>query len=301
MQFLQVSDACTSLTFSPTGEFLASTHVCNLGIYLWSNRTLYSHVSLKAIQPEDKIPLISLPGSTVDAVPEQPESNEVTAMDDDEDEADADKEYVSPDQLSSKLITMSALATSRWLNLLNIDIVKRRNKPREAPKTPAAAPFFLPTVSSLQPQFDFSDVQQQRDNSKLLAHPDFRNLTPFGQMLLRTGETHDYDEIVEKLKSMGPSSIDVEVQSLAFDMKYAVPMLLQFMKLITVMLKIKKDFELAQAYLSLFLKCHGPLIAEESELSDYLEDLQKVQLKSWKVLREKLFYNLSVVQHLKRT
>ena len=242
--------------------------------------------------------MISLPGSTHDT-DEQTNTDESMAIDDDEE--DDDQEYISPDQLSSKLITMSALATSRWLNLLNIDIVKKRNKPKDAPKTPAAAPFFLPTVSALTPQFDFSDVQKNQDSSKLLAHPDFQNVTPFGRILQKTIETDDFTEAVEKIKSMGPSAIDMEVQSLAFDMRCAVPMLLQFMKMIKFMLKSKKDFELAQAYLSLFLKSHGTMITEEKELADFLEEFHKVQLKSWKVLREKLFYNLSVVQHLKRT
>jgi U3 small nucleolar RNA-associated protein 21 len=280
-----------------TGEYLATIHVCNLGICLWSNRTLYSHVSLKAINSEENIPLISLPGSTADTIVEIQDNELIEIEEDNED----DQEYVSPDQLSSKLITMSALAISRWQNLLNIDVIKRKNKPKEAPKAPASAPFFLPTIAALQPQFDFSDVKTVKDDSKLLAHPDFQNLTPFGRILHKTIGTDDYTEVIESLKNMGPNAIDLEVQSLAFDVKCSVTMLLQFMKMLRFMLKNKKNFELAQAYLSLFLKSHGNIITEEKELSDYLEKFEKVQLKSWSILREKLFYNLSVVQHLKRT
>ncbi|XP_014218088.1 WD repeat-containing protein 36 [Copidosoma floridanum] len=300
IDIFQVPDACTSLTFSPTGEFLASTHVCNLGIYLWSNRTLYSHVSLKAVKDTDQIPLISLPNSSKDK--SQNANEEESIVIDDDEVKDVDSEdYVSPDQLNSKLITMSALATSRWLNLLNIDIVKRRNKPREPLKTPAAAPFFLPTISGLQPQFDFSDVQTENANSKLVRHPEFKITTPFGKLLEKSIESDEFSDLVEKLKSMGPSDIDKVVQELAFDMMSMVPFMLQFMKMLKFMLKSKKDFELAQAYLSLFLKYHGTVIASEKELADFLGEFQKSQLKSWKVLREKIFYNLSVVQHLKRT
>ena len=297
---MKVPEACISLTFSPTGEYLASAHVCNLGIFLWSNRTLYSHVSLKAIRSEENIPTISLPGSSADTIIANESVNESMAIDNDTEDEEEVKDYESPEQLSSKLITMSALAASRWQNLLNIDIVKRRNKPKEAPKAPAAAPFFLPTVSAPQLTFDFSDIQNQQDNGRLLPHPDFQNLTAFGKMLKKSMETEDYSEAVQSLKDMGPSAIDLEVQTLAFDMASAVPMLLQFMKMLRSMLKSKKDFELAQAYLSLFLKNHGSMIAEESDLAEYLEELQKVQIRSWKVLREKMFYNLSVVQFLKR-
>ncbi|XP_058788671.1 WD repeat-containing protein 36 [Phymastichus coffea] len=300
IDIFQVPDACISLSFSPTGEFLASTHVCNLGIHLWSNRTLYSHVSLKAIKSEDKIPSISLPGSTVDII-EETDEHAVMQIDDDSEDDEDSKEYISPIQLSSKLITLSGLAASRWLNLLDIDLVKKRNKPKEAPKVPKAAPFFLPTVAGLQTKFDFSDVQNNKDNSKLLIHPDFQNLTPFGRLLQKSVESNNFTEAVAKLKEMGPSAVDAEIQTLAFDLQIATPMLLQFMKLLKSMLKSKVDFELAQSYLALFLKQHGTMITEEQELADYLEELEKVQLKSWNVLSEKLSYNLSVVQHLKRT
>ena len=51
----------TSLTFSPTGDFLASTHVDDLGIYLWTNKTLYSHISLSPLPPHFTPSTIELP------------------------------------------------------------------------------------------------------------------------------------------------------------------------------------------------------------------------------------------------
>ncbi|KAJ8674862.1 hypothetical protein QAD02_010648 [Eretmocerus hayati] len=301
VDIFKVPEACISLSFSPTGEFLATAHVCNLGIHLWSNRTLYSHVSLKAITSVEKIPSISLPGTTAECLAETEDSSICVDLDDDEHIDDGSEDYKSPQYLDSKLVTMSALASSRWLNLLNIDIVRKKNKPKEAPKAPAAAPFFLPTVAALQPTFDFSDAKNQQDKSQLIAHPDFESLTPFGRILERTITTNNFDEVIEKLKSMGPNAIDLELQSLAFDLKSSVPLMLQFMKMIRCMMKSKKDFELAQAYLSLFLKRHGTTISDEEELSQCLSELQRVQMKSWMMLREKLFYNMSIVQYLKST
>lgn len=40
---------CTSLSMSPTGDFLATTHVGELGVFLWANRLLYERVFLKPI------------------------------------------------------------------------------------------------------------------------------------------------------------------------------------------------------------------------------------------------------------
>nr|XP_033332370.1 WD repeat-containing protein 36 [Megalopta genalis] len=288
IDIFQVPDACTSLHFSPTGEFLATTHVCNLGIYLWSNRTLYSHISLQAVHRDDPIPMIGLPGSVI----------EVINLEEDE-LLEPEPEYVSPEQLPNNLITMSGFASSRWQNLLNIDIVRKRNKPAEAPKAPERAPFFLPTVASLELKFDFSNVQNAETNKKVISHPDLQNLTVFSKVLLPVKDDR-FEEVVERLKQMSPTSIDFEIQSLSIDEKTSNLLLLQFMKMIHYMMEKKTDFELAQAYLSVYLKWHGTAITETESLRSYLNTLQEVQSRNWFLLRDKLFYNLSVVQALKK-
>lgn len=49
MLYLQVEKPCTSLSMSPTGDFLATTHVGELGVFLWANRLLYEKIFLKPI------------------------------------------------------------------------------------------------------------------------------------------------------------------------------------------------------------------------------------------------------------
>src|SRR3990167_1438352 len=49
----------TSLAFSPSGEFLATTQFGNLGIFLWSNKSYYSNVFLHP--PPSSPPLLTLP------------------------------------------------------------------------------------------------------------------------------------------------------------------------------------------------------------------------------------------------
>ncbi|KAK1135098.1 hypothetical protein K0M31_007868 [Melipona bicolor] len=289
IDIFQIPDACTSLHFSPTGEFLATTHVCNLGIYLWSNRTLYSHISLKAVNKDDPIPMIGLPGSTI-------EDSDIQ-----EDElVEAESNYISPAQLQDNLITMSGLAHSKWQNLLNIDIVRKRNKPKEPPKASENAPFFLPTIPSLELKFDFTDVNNTETNKKIITHPELQSLTSFGKKLLLSTEDVQFEEIIEKLKSMSPSSIDFEIQSLSADEKTSNILLLRFMKVIHHTMEKKMDFELIQTYLAVFLKWHGTTITENESLRDYLDILQEIQSKTWFLLRDKLFYNLSVVQALKK-
>lgn len=53
---------------------------------------------------------------------------------------------------------------------------------------------------------------------------------------------------------MGPSAIDTELRSLAPDMGGDVDALMAFLRLVSSMLDSRKDFDLAQAYLALFLK-----------------------------------------------
>lgn len=59
----------TSLTFSPTGDFLASTHVDSLGVYLWANRAQFSDVSLLSFVEEtlEDVALPTVQGVDADA------------------------------------------------------------------------------------------------------------------------------------------------------------------------------------------------------------------------------------------
>ena len=58
--------------------------------------------------------------------------------------------FKSPEQISADLVTLSLLPNSRWQHLLQIDIIKQRNKPKEPIKVPKQAPFFLPTIPNLE-------------------------------------------------------------------------------------------------------------------------------------------------------
>jgi U3 small nucleolar RNA-associated protein 21 len=46
----------TSLSISPTSDFLATTHLQDVGIYLWSNKSLYGHVTYKPLNQEESKP-----------------------------------------------------------------------------------------------------------------------------------------------------------------------------------------------------------------------------------------------------
>ncbi|CAH1373221.1 unnamed protein product [Tenebrio molitor] len=280
--------ACVSLNMSPTGEVLSTAHVDYLGIFLWTNRTLYSKVSLKALTPCDEPELMSFPECLSEHKDEELE------IEDSSEEPD----FVSPEQLSNDLVTLSGLPSSRWQNLLNLDLIKMRNKPKLPPKAPKAAPFFLPTVSALNFQFNLGQSEPE-SGSKLLIPASLLNLTEFGKMLDKTRQNEDFNEVIEKLKSFSPSVIDFEIKSLAPEGGGSAQVMLQFLKVVEFMLKSNKDFELAEAYLSVFLKSHGTVVATEESLRNYLTNIQSCHNVVWHRLQEQLLYNMCVVQNLK--
>lgn len=56
-----------------------------------------------------------------------------------------------------------------------------RNKPKEPPKVPKAAPFFLPTIAGLQPKFDIQDNKEEGDKVSYSLHS-----TPHTQPVLHS-------------------------------------------------------------------------------------------------------------------
>lgn len=143
---IRMRTQCTALAFSATGEFLATTCEGEIGVDIWNNKTLFTHVPTRHIS-ENEIADIS--GPTVSG-----EGGH--GMIDSAFEAEADQNIdatpvLSLDQLSADMMTLSLVPKSRWQTLLLLDQIKQRNKPTEAPKVPEKAPFFLPSLEKPLP------------------------------------------------------------------------------------------------------------------------------------------------------
>lgn len=278
---------------SPTGDFLATAHVNYLGLFIWANKTLFSHVSLRSIDPYSEAPCLELPSTE--------SSDDAKLLEIEELSLDGellDMEYDSPLQLDSELVTMSTVAISKWQNLLDLDLVKKRNKPKAPPKAPKQAPFFLPTIAGLDLKFDVPN-EVNDGNTKLLIPDNFHNLTIFGKKLEASIESGNYQDSVDHLTNLGPSMIDFEVKSMHPDGGGSIAVMLQFMKMVEYMFNTNVNFELAQTFLGIFLKSHGRTVAETIELKTELQDLQEAQSKGWSTLEDKLLYGLGVVASLR--
>ncbi|KAG0210099.1 hypothetical protein BGX33_005129 [Mortierella sp. NVP41] len=258
----------TSLSFSPTGDYLATAHVDNVGIFLWANRMQFTTVSLRSITEDDVIRVALPTSSTLEDETEAENmfttNEEVLAL---------EPTIETPEQLTEQMITLSLLPKSKWQTLLNLDVIKARNKPKEAPKAPEKAPFFLSTLPGVEPKFVATKKDEERsmaEDSKMIRMSMLQPETVF-MTLLKRGHTStsgssgekDYSDFFGHLKTLNPSAVDFELRSMSLDNDLAEPR--YFLEAIECLLEQKRDFELAEAYLNLFLKIHGDLLVANPE------------------------------------
>ena len=264
----------------------------DLGIYLWVNKTLYQHVTLAPLTKNSRPVKLSLPANL---------SVEATEVEDGVMEVEeAEEEFQSEDRISQDLITLANLPGSRWQNLLNLDVIKAKNKPRAPPKKPKAAPFFLPTVAGLETKFDLSGLgPEEREETSGELNLGFTSFTEFGTSLGQAETEEQFLAVIKTLMEKGPSAIDIEVRSLGPEGGGTISALCQFLEMIKVGLRSNTNFEALQSYLSLFLKVHGDVVSQEEELLQVLRDIQALQDESWSSLQAELDESLCLVKFFK--
>lgn len=303
----------TSLTFSPTEDFLATSHVGDLGVYLWTNMTLYSHVSLKALDadsvPQRVIRMPSIKTNQKEISPSMVEIKDEDAMELDDIKLEDNEEWIS--RQIGRLATLANLPTSRWQNLLNLDVIKARNKPKNAVIKSETAPFFLPTLSNILPSqysannkatteiaFQLEENKDTSDelpslNSSLQKSLNFQleDLSEFGETLSKwdVNDEHNLSSTLQilmtMLKDKGPSSIEIELQKLSPEGGGSIKLMIKFVNLCRFVMESAFDFEAVQSYCALFLKLHSDTVLENNDICDALSKLQITQEKSWKDLK----------------
>ena len=172
----------TSLTVSPTGEFLATAHSGKLGISLWSDLSFYQTVHV------DGTLTLSEPSRMDDPAPvaevERHEEEETVSnifIDYSIGKSEMVKNLLINEEFKGPvksreegLITLSGLPPAHWKNLFHLELVRQRNKPKEPPKKLPSAPFFLqwrPGVGSTIDEStnptkstDFNGSQNEKDD-----------------------------------------------------------------------------------------------------------------------------------------
>lgn len=295
----RVDSVVTSLTFSPFGDFIATSHADHVGIYVWSNRSFYADVSLSALNKDFCPKLISLPKI-------RPDSGDTDDSDSESEEPSSDSPaeldlFRDPDQLTAEMVTLSRAPWSKWQKLLNLATIKQRNKPIAPPKKPEKAPFFLATTQGVNPKFiapvKVSKSNQDENNSHLLTLSD--NIeTELIQIMDQAVASKNIDQLLECMESLMPPQVEIEVGLLSVRDNFRQFKL--FLDALTLLLERGVGFEMAHAYLHTFLKSHGELIANNPDVFyDPLSKLQSVHTPQWQRLAHLFHYTTSLMDFVR--
>ncbi|XP_054613633.1 WD repeat-containing protein 36 isoform X2 [Dunckerocampus dactyliophorus] len=279
-----VSMAPVGVSMSPTGDFLATVHVDSLGVYLWTNKSLCGPVGLHPLSADYQPAEETLPGAAVHEVEREVISEE------------AEYAFRSSEQLGAELVTLSQLPESRWKSLLHLDAIKRRNKAVSAPVAGTSAPFFLPTVPGLTPRFA-TPIQEVQ--SKVYSCGPLSQRSKFSSALEACLQAGSFHVPIQLLKDLGPSAISVELACLSPEGGGDSSLLLAFVGMIDSMLASGRDFDLAHAYLGLFLKLHLRSLSQDAVAMEALLRLSLRLEAGWADLRASFHQSLCLLAYAK--
>ncbi|KAI9894847.1 MAG: hypothetical protein M1814_000067 [Vezdaea aestivalis] len=253
---MRLSASCTALAFSPTGEFLATVANDSLGVNIWNNRSLFAQISTQQISEQD---IACINTNDVGA------SYLLEAAYEEVEEANPDDRNNSVEQLSSQIETLSMVPKARWQTLLHLDLIRERNKPKEPPKVPEKAPFFLGALRK-----EKSDEEETRaaiaEHSRIVKVD--RQQGTFSALLREGFHPNQYDAAITYLKDLSPAAADLEISSLN------ETELELFVQALTSRLKEKKDYELVQAWMNVLLRLHGDQV-DFTSLAEWQDEQRK--------------------------
>lgn len=280
---LRFSSQCLSVAASSTGEFLATTHDDSVGIYLWTNRTLFTHVPHRMLRMSDVAEI-----DVTDVFGERPEAllqAKQTLENDTAQEEDLIETIQSTsDQLSSELQTLSLVPRARWQTLLHLELIRQRNKPVAPPEKSKTAPFFLP----LPP----SNPEQSTDIGKsngLAVNGSPANIpggasrhrvvqmadrvqsydNQLSSLLQESRQFANHEPVIVYLSALPSSAADLAIRSLSTSPPYDG--LISLIEVFTASLMSRRNYEMIQVWIAVFLRIHGDLIAVDAGLSNALK------------------------------
>lgn len=166
-------------------------------------------------------------------------------------------------------MTLSLVPKSRWQNLLHLDLIRQRNKPKEPPKPPEKAPFFLPSLqgaptgsahnatNGLSAAAAPSAPAESSRISKLTSLAPSDDLTA---SLLTSHAGKTYAPFLAALAALSPSAADLFIRALSPAPPYTE--LVAFVAALAARLRERRDYELVQAWMAVFVRLHGEVVAE---------------------------------------
>ncbi|EXJ58229.1 hypothetical protein A1O7_05654 [Cladophialophora yegresii CBS 114405] len=301
---------CTNMAFSSTGEFLATTHAGSSGIFIWTNKALFTHVPTRQIDDVKGIIDLSQTPAAFNAASQLQAIDEPGVAAEEAEQALVDGIDLSSelDQLDKSLLTLSLQPQSRWQTLLNLDRIRARNKPIQPPEKPKAAPFFLGTSASLvnggngTPNINGPDPapkavdEAERSRVSRMAVSTLpssgSDLSPLLEKFSQDAE-RDPAALATYLSALPPSAADLEIRSIALSEMPA------FISFLTTQLRARKSFELVNTWMNVFLRVHGDFVSEADELRRAVMTWRDVMLEEERRLAELVGYSRGVVEFLR--
>ncbi|XP_076926434.1 uncharacterized protein LOC143589601 [Bidens hawaiensis] len=295
---IHVDVSITALSLSPDMDVLATTHVDQNGIYLWVNQAMFSGAtSIDSYGSGNQVVNVKLPSIS---------SGKEASKDD----VDSDKPVLAQaktqtqtqpitllDKQIPDLVTLSLLPKSQWQSLINLDIIKERNKPIEPPKKPEKAPFFLPSIPSFSGEIVFK-ASEPTDEEKPIQDDKFGKVmdlpsSPFVQFLQSSVEMKNFEAFTDYLKSLSSSTLDMELRMLLIiddedeqepEKRPELIILERLLDYFIHEISHRNNFEFIQALIRLFLKIHGETIRRQSKLQAKAKKLLEAQSGVWQRL-----------------
>eukprot|EP00501_MAST-03F_sp_TOSAG23-6_P000616 GSMAST32.ASY1.ANO1.637.1 assembled CDS len=286
IDWVRFKEAITSLTFSPTGEYLATSHVGHVGISLWANRNHFDDILLDAA-----------PSSPIEIDLPMPKSeNKKQYNDDSDDDSENEEDDGVPTPLKNGLVTLSSIPRNRWATLPQLDIIIERNKPKEAPKVPEKAPFFLPTTISTTAETASDDTPVSKVLNDKASGKLNRSKPKLVQLL--TGTTYDCNAVLKYLQSLTPSAVHVALSFLCMGPEdySGILALKAFLDCAVELVQNRQCFQTVQAYINVFVKMHADAIQAHASLQSRVDILKNVERKSWLHLQEMMRSNLCLLK-----
>ncbi|KAJ1560942.1 hypothetical protein HK096_006626, partial [Nowakowskiella sp. JEL0078] len=316
-----VDQVATSLSFSPYGNYLVTTHVDQVGL---ANKSMYSNVTLRNVSEDAEI-FLDLPTSlTSKKVSTENEGDEQTLIEVEVDELsngnvvpDAKFDLEEAISIVDGMISISSLPKSRWQNLLSLEAIRKRNKPKEQPKAPEKAPFFLPTLPGVELHFtDISSEEMKVNESRFLNLGNSQPASKFLKNLREGKDLNDYSKFMTHMKELPPATLDLEIRMLPLDRDFID--LRSILVALMRQIHLHQDFELSQTYLNVILKYHADMIINsckgipeteemdgllevDSSLDVILKSIIEIHQTAWNRLGDKFRYGMCMVEFIRAT
>ncbi|KAJ0250207.1 Transducin family protein / WD-40 repeat family protein [Hirschfeldia incana] len=294
----------TALSLSPNMDILATAHSDQNGVYLWVNQSMYSGApNVDSYASGKNVVNVRLPSVSALRSSED-DGDEKTQVSENSESQTPASFLISPEQIP-ELVTLSLLPKSQWQSLINLDIIKARNKPIEPPKKPEKAPFFLPSIPSLSGDIVFKSNESDDDGEDEDNNKDSKNSmkkfdaleSPFSKLLKSSWDSKHFSDFTDYIKGLSPSALDIELRVLEIIDEEDEEELIQRPEFISIgqlldylihEITCRNNFEFMQAVMRLFLKIHGETIRCHPSLQDKARKLLETQSLVWQKM-DKLF------------